>query len=91
MRLYIAGMTPNSMQAIINLRQIFQANLPDRYELDIIDLVQNPGMAADQHIVATPTLVKFFPLPMHRFVGNMSNKTMILLGLNIQPIKSRAT
>jgi circadian clock protein KaiB len=76
LRLYIAGINPESRKAIENLK--------DQYELEIIDIYQQPIFAKEGQIVAAPTLIKELPPPLRRFVGDMSNKERILLGLHLK-------
>lgn len=84
LRLYIAGINPKSRKAIRNLREILEENLKGQYELEIVDIYQQPIFAKEGQIVAAPTLIKELPPPLRRFVGDMSNKERILLGLNLK-------
>jgi len=86
LRLYISGATPNSTRALANLRRICEENLKGRYELEIIDIYQNPKVAKDDQIIALPTLIKKLPLPLHRLIGDMSDKNKVLVGLDLKPI-----
>jgi len=83
LRLYVTGMTPKSVKAIENTRKICEENLQGRYELEVIDIYQQPEYAKKEEIIAAPTLIKKLPLPLRRFIGDMSNKEKILLGLNL--------
>jgi len=85
LRLYITGMTPKSTQAIQNIRKICEENLKGRYELEVIDIYQQPVLAKDEQIIAAPTLIKKLPLPLRRFIGDMSDKERILVGLDLRP------
>ena len=85
LRLYVTGMTPRSIKAIENIRKICEENLHGRYELDIIDIYQQPEYAKKEEIIAAPTLIKQLPLPLRKFIGDMSNKDKILVGLNLVP------
>ena len=85
LRLYVTGMTPKSIKAIENIRKICEENLSGRYELDIIDIYQQPEYAKKEEIIAAPTLIKQLPLPLRKFIGDMSNKDKILVGLNLVP------
>jgi circadian clock protein KaiB len=87
LRLYVAGMTPSSTKAIMNIKKICEENLEGRYELVVIDVYQQPVLARDEQILAAPTLIKKLPLPIRRFIGDMSNKERILLGLDLRPKK----
>ena len=84
-RLYIAGDAPNSLQAMANLAQICQTHLPDRYEIEIVDVLADPKRALSEAIYLTPTLVTDQPFPGHRIVGTLSNTEPILqiLGLGV--------
>ncbi|MGB9980504.1 circadian clock KaiB family protein [Methanobacterium sp.] len=84
LRLFIAGTSPRSREAIANLKELLEENLKDQYELEIIDIYQQPKFAKKGQIVAAPTLIKELPRPIQKFVGNMSNKEKILLGLHIK-------
>jgi circadian clock protein KaiB len=76
-------MTPRSARAINNLRAICDEYLAGRYDLEVIDIYQQPVLAKGEQIVAAPTLVKKLPLPMRRIIGDMSNRDHVLLGLNL--------
>lgn len=84
LRLYVSGMTPNSLRAIENVRRICAEHLEGRYQLEIIDIYQQPFFAKEGQIVATPTLVKELPEPLRKFIGDMSHTEKILLGLDIR-------
>jgi circadian clock protein KaiB len=84
LRLYVSGMTPNSMRAVENIRKICAEHLEGRYQLEIIDIYQHPIFAKEGQIVAAPTLVKELPLPLRKFIGDMSNTERILLGLDVR-------
>lgn len=77
LRLYVAGATTRSRQALRRVYQLCEAELKDNYELEVIDVYQQPELARDNQIVATPTLIKEFPRPMRRFIGNLSNLTRL--------------
>lgn len=87
LRLYITGMTPRSQQAIANLKKICEEHLAGRYELQIIDVYQQPVLAKGEQIIAAPTLIKKLPEPLRRFIGDMSDVQRILLGLDVRPKK----
>ena len=82
-RLYVTGATPRSTQAILNLKQICERYLPQRYALEVIDIYQQPEQAREHQIIAAPTLIKHLPLPVRRFIGDMSKPDRILVGLNL--------
>ena len=84
LRLYVSGMTPNSMRAIENVRRICAEHLEGRYHLEIIDIYQQPIFAKEGQIVAAPTLVKELPPPLRKFIGDMSHTERILLGLDVR-------
>ena len=83
LRLYVTGMTPRSARAIENLQAICQEYLDGRYDLDVIDIYQQPVLTRREQIVAAPTLIKQLPLPMRRLVGDMSDRERVLLGLDL--------
>ena len=83
LRLFVTGMTPRSVNAIENIRKICEENLKGRYELEVIDIYQQPEYAKSEQILAAPTLIKKLPLPLRKFIGDMSDKEKILIGLNV--------
>ena len=83
LRLYITGTTAHSARALANIRRICDENLAGRYELEIIDLSQSPMLAQNDQIIAAPTLIKALPLPLRRFIGDMSQTSRILVGLDV--------
>ncbi|RJP47789.1 MAG: circadian clock protein KaiB [Desulfobacteraceae bacterium] len=83
--LYVAGMTPKSSVAIDNVRKFCENNLQGRYELKVIDLYQQPELAQETQIVATPTLIKELPLPLRKLIGDMSDTQRILVGMDLKP------
>ena len=87
MKLYITGATPRSTKAIMNIRQICEEHLKGRYELEIIDIFQQPVLAKGEQIIAAPTLIKKLPLPLRRFIGDMSDTDKILIGLDLRTKK----
>jgi circadian clock protein KaiB len=87
LRLYVSGLTPNSLRAIENVRKICTEHLDGRYQLEIIDIYQQPIFAREGQIVAAPTLVKELPPPLRKFIGDMSKTERILLGLDIRTKK----
>ena len=84
LRLYVAGMTPNSQRAIENVKKICAEHLQGRFELEIIDIYQQPIFAKEGQIVAAPTLVKKLPPPLRKFIGDMSHTERILAGLDLR-------
>ncbi len=87
LRLYIAGQTPRSVTAFANLKRLCEEHLPGRYKIEVIDLMQNPQLAAGDQIVAIPTLVRKLPEPLRRIVGDLSNTERTLVGLQLRPAK----
>lgn len=85
LRLYITGMTPRSTKAIENIKKICEEHLKGRYDLEIVDIYQQPTLAEGEQIIAAPTLIKKLPLPLRRFIGDMSMTENILLGLDLRP------
>jgi circadian clock protein KaiB len=90
LRLYVTGMTPRSSHALTNLRTICDEYLEGRYDLEVIDIYQQPVLAKGDQIIAAPTLIKKLPLPMRRIVGDMSNRERVLLGLDLIRSPGRA-
>ena len=87
LRLYVAGQTPKSMTAFANLKKICEEYLNGQYQIEIIDLLENPYLAKQDQIVALPTLVRKLPPPLKKIIGDLSNKEKILVGLNLQKIQ----
>jgi circadian clock protein KaiB len=83
LRLYVAGMTPRAGRAIENVRLICDQHLEGRYDLEVIDIYQQPALAKGKQLIAAPTLIKELPLPLRRIIGDMSNPDRVLLGLDI--------
>lgn len=83
LRLYIVGQAPSGTLAIAAIKNICETYLPDRYDLEVIDLYRQPEMAERDQIIAAPTLVKVFPAPRRRFIGDLSNTDQVLLGLDL--------
>ena len=84
LRLYVTGMTPRSQRAIENIKEIFETHLSGRYDLEVIDIYQQPERAKEAQIIAAPTLIKQLPLPVQKLIGDMSDKDRVLIGLGIQ-------
>jgi len=83
LRLFITGILPNSARAIININAICEMYLKDRYELEIIDIYQQPSFAISEKIIAVPVLIKRFPLPEIRLIGDLSDIGSVLKGLHL--------
>jgi len=84
LKLYVTGVTGSSEQAIANLRRICEEEMPDEYQLDVIDVLERPQLAEDDKILATPTLIKQLPPPLRRIIGDLSATQKVLLGLDLQ-------
>jgi circadian clock protein KaiB len=87
LRLYVAGTTPQSVSAIANIKEICEEHLKGRYDLEVIDLYKNPGLAKGEQIIAAPTLIKKLPLPLRRLIGDLSRTERVLVGLDIMEVK----
>ena len=85
--LFVAGMTPRSLRAIENARQLCEKYLKDRCELEVIDVYQQPGLAKEAQVIAAPTLVKHLPPPLQRFIGDLSDPEPVLVRLAIKEEK----
>lgn len=84
LRLYLTGSTPLSTRAVVNIRRICEQHLQGRYDLEVVDITQHPTLAEGEQIIAAPTLIKQLPLPLRRFIGDMSHTDRILLGLDLR-------
>lgn len=85
LKLYVAGLNPKSSEAIRRITQICEEHLKGRYELSIIDVYQQPSMARGDQIIAAPTLIRKFPLPLRRLIGSMADMDTVLVGLDLRP------
>ncbi len=81
--LYVAGLTPRSLIAFANLKRICEEYIPGNYKIEVIDLHKNPHLAKDDQILAIPTLIKKFPQPAARIIGDLSNTHEVLVGLEL--------
>ena len=81
--LYITGTTARSTQAVSNIRALCEEYLPGRYDLEVVDIYQQPGEAANEQIIAAPTLIKKTPVPPRRLVGDLSDRARVIIGLNL--------
>jgi len=88
LRLYVAGQSPRSVDAFSNLKKICDEHLSGRYNIEVVDLVQHPQLAAGDQIVAIPTLVRKLPQPLRRIVGDLRDTERALVGLQLRPGKS---
>jgi circadian clock protein KaiB len=89
LRLYVAGATPKSTQAIMNIKKICEEHLKGRYDLEVIDIYQQPVLAKGEQIIAAPTLIKKLPLPLRRFIGSMADVERILVGLDVKTVEEQ--
>jgi circadian clock protein KaiB len=85
LRLFVTGTTNRSQRAIANMRKICEENLAGRFDLEVIDIYQNPEATRDLQVIATPTLVKILPEPLRRIIGDLSDREKVLAGLNLSP------
>jgi circadian clock protein KaiB len=85
LRLYVAGTTSKSLRAVANIKEICETSLKNRYDLEVIDIYQQPVLVKGEQIIAAPTLVKQLPLPLRKFIGDMSDTDRILVGLDLKP------
>lgn len=91
LRLYIAGQTPKSVLALKNITKYCREHLAGKYTIEIIDLLVNPKLAEGDQIFAIPTLVRKFPEPLRKIIGDLSNEEKVLVGLNIRPVMIKKT
>jgi circadian clock protein KaiB len=87
LRLYIAGQTARSARAFANLTRICEEHLKGQYRIEVIDLTQDPQLAAGDQILAVPTLVRLLPEPVRKIIGDLSNTDRVLVGLDIRPAR----
>lgn len=85
LRLYVAGQTPKSMKALANLKALCETHLSGSYEIEVIDLMENPKLAAGDQILAIPTLVRRLPEPVRKIIGDLSDEQRVLVGLDLRP------
>ena len=88
LKLYITGKTPRTETAVTTLRKICEEELRGQYQLVVIDILENPQLAEDEKILATPTLIKVLPQPLRRIIGDLSTREKVLLGLDLHPTSS---
>ncbi len=84
LRLYVAGMTPRAVSAFENLTKLCEEHLADCYEIEVVDLLVNPNLAAGDQIFAVPALVRRLPPPIKKIIGDLSNKERVLVGLDLR-------
>jgi len=86
LRLYVVGQAPKSIAALANLKRLCETHLAGRYEIEVIDLLKNPRLAAGDQILAIPTLVRKLPTPVKKIIGDLSNEVRVLVGLDLRPV-----
>ena len=86
LRLYIAGQSPKSVTALTNIKRICEEKLKGRYRLEVIDLLKHPKLAAQDQILAIPTLVRKLPPPLRKLIGDLSQGDRIIVGLDLRPL-----
>jgi circadian clock protein KaiB len=89
LRLYVAGQSPKSLRAFVNLKDLCDEHLAGRYEIEVIDLVEKPALARADNILAIPTLVRRLPAPLRKIIGDLSNTERVMIGLHIRPDVTR--
>jgi circadian clock protein KaiB len=89
--LYVTGTSPRTKVAISNLQRLCENELAGQYELEVVDVLENPQRAEDEKILATPTLIKQLPLPLRRVIGDLSDREKVLLGLEVQATSPAST
>jgi circadian clock protein KaiB len=87
LRLYVAGQTTKSAAALRNLERLCETHLAGRYEIEVIDLLVNPKLAAGDQILAVPTLVRKFPEPIRKIIGDLSHEERVLVGLDVRAVR----
>lgn len=90
LRLYVAGQTPKSVTAFANLKRICKQYLAGRYRIEVVDLTLTPQLAAGDQIVAVPTVLRKFPLPVRKIIGDLSNTERVLIGLDLRDLTESA-
>lgn len=88
LRLYVAGESPKSLEAFVNLKRLCENHLADRYEIEVVDLLENPQLARGDEIVAIPTLVRQLPAPIRKIIGDLSDTNRVLVGLQLRPVSA---
>ena len=91
LRLYVTGRSPKCLQAITNLRRVCEEHLAGHYRIEVVDLLESPRLAADDQILAVPTVVRKLPHPIRMIVGDLSDTDRVLVGLQLRPPRSAAT
>lgn len=88
LRLYVAGQTAKSLAAFANLKKVCEEHLAGKYQIEVVDLLENPQLAKGDQIVALPTLVRKLPQPIRKIIGDLSNTERVLVGLQLRPNKA---
>ena len=88
LRLFVTGTTPKSARAISNIKAVCEEKLDGPYDLEVIDIYQQPQLAKSEQIIAAPTLIKLLPLPLRKLIGNLSDMERVLVGLGVQPAEA---
>ena len=88
LRLYVAGQSPASLDACANLKKLCEEHLAGRYEIEIVDLIEQPTRARSDDVVAIPTLVRQLPAPMRKIIGDLSDTDRVLVGLQLRPVSA---
>ena len=86
LRLYVAGQTPKSIRAFANLKELCEAHLKGRYQIEVVDLLERPQLARGDQIVAIPTLVRKLPPPVRKIIGDLSSTERVLVGLDVRKV-----
>jgi circadian clock protein KaiB len=86
LKLFVTGTTPVSGKAVRNIREFCETYLPNDFQLEVIDIAKEPGLAKENQLIAVPTLIKEQPLPVRRFIGDMSATDKLISGLNLKPV-----
>jgi circadian clock protein KaiB len=86
LRLYVAGQTPKSIRAFANLKELCEAHLKSRYQIEVVDLLKHPQLARGDQIVAIPTLVRKLPPPVRKIIGDLSSTERVLVGLDLREV-----
>jgi circadian clock protein KaiB len=89
LRLYVAGQSSRSLRAFSNLKDLCEEHLAGRYEIEIIDLIENPSLAGGDDIIAVPTLVRRLPPPLRKVIGDLSDPERVLVGLRVEAVSPR--
>ena len=85
LRLYVIGRSPKCVRAITNLQRVCDQYLPGQYHIEVVDLLENPHLAADEQVVAVPTLIKKLPPPIRKIVGDLSDEERLVVGIDLRP------